>query len=135
MTFHAEDALGRSRIAKILDLPLAVPAFEAISTECLIPCEDGQILDLISARTTTICAIVADEGSIAKKEEIRIRVEECTTGITSETVDMPSISRYQHCQYLPTDDRSPKTSNPLTQFESLSFLEDLDARSVNNVDI
>lgn len=36
MAFHTEDALGSSRITKVLNLSLAIAAFEAIGAEGLI---------------------------------------------------------------------------------------------------
>ena len=66
MTIHAKYTLRCSRITKILDLLLAVPAFEAVRAECLVPSKDRQILDLVSARATAIGAIVADQGPVAK---------------------------------------------------------------------
>lgn len=91
MTAHAEDALGRSRIAEVLNLPLAVPAAEAGCTEGLLTGEDGQILDLVSAGGTAVCAVVADQGSVAKEEKVRIGVEQGAAGVASETVQVPSI--------------------------------------------
>lgn len=86
MAAHAKYALRRSCISEVLDLPFAVPASEARRAEGLVPCEDSQILDFISAGTAAVCAIVADEGAIAEEEEVCIGVEEGPAGITSETV-------------------------------------------------
>jgi hypothetical protein len=41
MTVHAKDALRRSRIAKILDLFLAIAAFEAVCAESLVAGQYG----------------------------------------------------------------------------------------------
>jgi hypothetical protein len=41
----------------------------------LVAREDSQIFNFISAGTAAVCAVVADERSVAEKEEIRIRVE------------------------------------------------------------
>jgi hypothetical protein len=60
VTVHAEDALGCSRITKILNLPLAISAFETVGAECLITGEDGKILNLITAAAATVCTIIAD---------------------------------------------------------------------------
>ncbi len=92
MAAHAEDALRCSGISQVLYLPLAVAAAEASRAEGLVPRQDGQIFDLIAASTTAVCAIVADEGAIAKEEEVRVRVEQGVAGIASEAVEMPSVS-------------------------------------------
>jgi hypothetical protein len=38
----------------------------------LITGEDSQIFNLIAAGTAAVCTIVANEGSIAEEEEVRI---------------------------------------------------------------
>lgn len=68
MTFHAEDALRCSCIAKILDLLLTITAFEAGRAECLIAREDGQVFDLVAAVAAAVGAIVADEGTITQEQ-------------------------------------------------------------------
>ena len=92
MTVHAKYALRGPSISQILDLPLAIPAFEAIGTKCLISRQDCQILDLITTITTTIGAVVADERAVAEKEEVCVGVKECAAGIAPEAVDVPSVS-------------------------------------------
>jgi hypothetical protein len=59
MTFHAENTLRSARIAQVLNLSLAVPASEALSTKSLVSRQDGQILDLVVAGATTIRAVTA----------------------------------------------------------------------------
>lgn len=54
--------------------------------------EDGEIFDLVAARTAAVCAVVADEGAIAEEEEVRVRVEKGAARIASEAVQMPSIA-------------------------------------------
>jgi hypothetical protein len=68
MTVHAEYALRSPRISQVLDLLLAVPAFEAIGAEGLVSGQDGQILNLVAAAATAVCAVVADQGSITEKK-------------------------------------------------------------------
>lgn len=60
MTRHAKDALRRSGVAKVLNLALAIPAFETGCTICLIPGEDSQIFDFVATCTTAIGTIIAD---------------------------------------------------------------------------
>lgn len=61
MAFHAKDALCSSRITKVLDHPLAVAAFEAVCAKSLITSQNSQILYLIAAITTAVCAVIAYE--------------------------------------------------------------------------
>lgn len=76
MTRHAEDPLRRPRISQVLDLALAVPTPEAARAKCLVARKYSQVLDLLPTGAAAVCAVVADEGAIAEKEEVRIRVEE-----------------------------------------------------------
>ena len=64
MTFHTEYALRRPRIAQVLDLLLAVAAFEAIRAECLIACQYGQVLDFVAAIAAAVCTVVAYQRSV-----------------------------------------------------------------------
>ena len=59
MTTHAKDALGRPRIAKVFDLPLAIATAKAGAAEGLVAGEDGEVLDLIVAGTAAVCTVVA----------------------------------------------------------------------------
>ena len=93
MALHTEDPLRRPRILQVLNFFFAIPTFEAVRTERLVPCKDSQILNLVGAHTTAVGTIVADEGAIAEKEEVRVRVEYRAAGVASKAVDMPSISR------------------------------------------
>ena len=92
MTRHAEYALRCACIAEILNLALTVAAFEAIRTKGLVARQDGQVFDLIAACTAAVCAIVADEGAIAEKEEVRIGVEEGLASVASKAVYVPAIA-------------------------------------------
>jgi hypothetical protein len=56
---HAENALRRPRISQVLNLPLAIAALEAIGTEGLIASQYGKVLNLVSAITAAVGAIVA----------------------------------------------------------------------------
>lgn len=67
MTAHAKYALGGSRISKVLNLALAIPATKAGCAECLVTRQDRQVLNLVATGTAAIGAVVADEGAIAEK--------------------------------------------------------------------
>jgi hypothetical protein len=92
VTRHAKDALCCTSIAKILDLALAVPAAEAAGTKGLIARQNGQIFDLVPTGAAAVGAIVADEGSIAKKEQVGVRVEKGAARVAAEAVNVPSIT-------------------------------------------
>lgn len=92
MTVHAKDALRRSRIAKVLDLFLAIAAFEAVCAESLVTSQYSQIFNLVSAAATAVGAVVADQRPVAEEEEVRVGVEQSTTGITAKAINMPPIS-------------------------------------------
>ena len=66
MTTHAEDTLRGARVAEVLDLTLAVPAAETISTECLFPGQNGEILNLVAASAAAVGAVVADQRAITE---------------------------------------------------------------------
>ncbi len=65
---HAEDSLRCARITQILDLFLAIAASEATRAEGLLAGQDGEVLDLVAARGTGICTVVADQGAVAEEE-------------------------------------------------------------------
>ena len=65
MTVHTEYPLRSAGISKVLNLPLAISTLETIRAEGLIAGENGQILNLVSTATATICAVVADQGAVA----------------------------------------------------------------------
>lgn len=94
MAGHAEDALGCAGVSKILDLPLAVSAPKAAGAECLVARKDCQILNLVPACATAVCAIVANERSIAEEQKIRVGVEQGPASIAAEAIDVPSVSGY-----------------------------------------
>ena len=66
MARHAEDTLRSTGISEVLDLAFAVPTAEAIRTKGLVTSKDGQILNLVPAVITAVCAIVAYQGAIPK---------------------------------------------------------------------
>lgn len=72
MTFHAENTLRSARIAQVLDLSFAVSASEALSAESLVSRQNSQVLDLVVAGATTVCAVTAYKRSITQKEEVRV---------------------------------------------------------------
>jgi hypothetical protein len=92
MAIHTEDSLRRARIPQILNLLLAVPAFEAVGAEGLVASQDGQILNLVPTAAAAICAVVADQGAIAEEKKVRIGVEQGAASITPKAVDMPSVA-------------------------------------------
>lgn len=61
MTGHTKYALARTGIFEVLDLLLAIATTEAGGTKGLIACQDGEILNLVAARITAICTIVANK--------------------------------------------------------------------------
>jgi hypothetical protein len=93
VAIHAKNSLRRACITQVLDLPLTITALEAVGTKGLVTGENGQVLNLVATTATTICAIIAYQGAITKKEEIRVRVEEGATGIAFEATDVPSVAR------------------------------------------
>ena len=97
MANHTENSLRCPGIFEVLNLLLAIPAFETGRAEGLIPGEDCKILDLVPTSAAAICTVVADERPVTKEEKVCVRVEECATRIAPETVYMPSIAR---CQML-----------------------------------
>jgi len=81
-----------SRIAKILDLPLAVPTTEAGGAKGLVSRQNGQILDLVIASAAAVGAVVTDEGAVAKEKQICVGIKQGIAGIASEAVEMPSVA-------------------------------------------
>lgn len=92
MARHAEDALRGTRVSQVLDLPLTIPTPEAAGTEGLIAREDGQIFDLVAASIAAVGAVVADEGPVAKEEQVRIGIELGAAGLTPETGYVPPVA-------------------------------------------
>jgi hypothetical protein len=86
MTAHAEYSLRGPGIPKILNLPLTVATSKAGSTKCLVASEDGKILDLVATGTAAVGAVVANEGAISEKQQVRIRIKKRAAGIASKTV-------------------------------------------------
>jgi hypothetical protein len=91
---HAKDALRGARIAQVFDLALAVPAAEAVGTEGLVACQNGQILDLVAAVVATVCAVVAYQRAVAEEQEVRVRVEQGAARVAAEAVDVPSVASW-----------------------------------------
>lgn len=95
MALHAEYPLRSPGIFEVLNLLLAIPTFKAGCAKGLVAGEDCQVLDLISADTTAIGTVIADERPITEKEEVCVRIEDSPAGIAAETVYMPSIARWE----------------------------------------
>jgi hypothetical protein len=58
----------------------------------LVARENGEIFDLVAASVAAVGAIVTNEGAVAEKEQIGVRVEQSAACVTSEAVDMPSVA-------------------------------------------
>jgi hypothetical protein len=65
VAFHTKDTLGCSRVAKILNLALAIATFEAGGAKRLVAGEDREVFDLVSARAAAIGTVIADQGAIS----------------------------------------------------------------------
>lgn len=96
MTLHAENALRCPSISKIVDLAFAVAAFEAGGAEGLVASQDGQVLDFVVTSAAAICAIIADERTVAKEEKIGIGVEEGPARIASKAVNVPPVAGWRN---------------------------------------
>ena len=92
MTFHAKYPLRRPGIFEILNFLLAISTSETGGTKRLVSGEDGKILDFVPTSTAAISTVIADEGAVAEKEQVGIRIQERAAGIAPEAVDMPSIA-------------------------------------------
>jgi hypothetical protein len=95
MAAHAEYTLRRPGIAQVLNLPLTVPTPKAGCAECLVPSQDGQILNLIPTRIAAVCAVVAYKRSIAEKEEVCVGVEKGIARVAPKAVEMPAKPSYE----------------------------------------
>lgn len=95
MTAHAEDALTCACITQILNFPFAVAALEAGGAEGLVAGQNGQILDFVATGAAAVSAIVADEGSVTKEEEVGVRVEQGAARMASETGQVPPVASYR----------------------------------------
>lgn len=95
MTVHAKDTLRGPGVTEIFNPPLAIPAFKAVGAKGLVAGQDGQVFDLVSARAAAVCTVAADQRAIAQEEQMRIRVEQGVTGVTSEAIDMPSVAGWE----------------------------------------
>jgi hypothetical protein len=65
---HAKNTLRRPSVAQIFNLPLAIPASKAGGAKGLVARENCKIFDLVAAGAAAISAIVANQGTITKKE-------------------------------------------------------------------
>lgn len=92
MAFHAEHSLSGSGISEVLDLLLAIPTSKATSAIGLVPGQDGEVFDFVSAGAAAVRAIVADEGAVAKQKEVCVRVEKRITGVAPKAIYVPSMS-------------------------------------------
>lgn len=95
VAFHAEYPLRRPRILQVLDFLPTASAPKACGTESLVAGKDGEILDLVPARTAAICTVVANERTIAEEEEVGVGIQEGAAGVTAETVNVPAIARWE----------------------------------------
>lgn len=95
MATHAKDAQGCSGISEVVNLALAIAAAEAGGAEGLIAGKDSEVLNLVSAGTAAVGAVVADEGPVAEEEEVGIGVEEDAAGVAAKAVEVPSVTGYR----------------------------------------
>lgn len=58
VTIHAKDALRGARISEVLNLFLAVATLETVGAKGLVSSQNSQVLDLVLAAATAVCAIV-----------------------------------------------------------------------------
>jgi hypothetical protein len=93
MAGHAEDALGSACIAQVLNLPLAIPAPEAVGAKGLVAGQDGEVFDLVPAVVAAIGAVVADQGAVSEQQQVGVRVEQGAARVAAEAVNVPSVSR------------------------------------------
>jgi hypothetical protein len=70
-------------------------AFEARRTESLIYRQNSKIFNFLAARIAII-GTVAYQRTITEQEMVCIRVEECSTVVASEAIEMPSIANYNY---------------------------------------
>ena len=66
MTAHAEYPLRGARISEVLNLSLAVATPKACAAECLVPGENGKILDLVSTGIAAVRAVVAYQRAVTE---------------------------------------------------------------------
>lgn len=92
MAVHAEYSLGRTSIAQVLNLFLAVSTPEALSAERLVTRQNSQVLYLVATGIAAVRAVAANQGAVAQEEEVRVRVEKGSASAASETIDVPSLS-------------------------------------------
>ena len=60
MTRHAEDALASPCVSQVVNLALAIPAFEAVCAEGLVACQYGKVFDFVVTGGAAVGAVVAD---------------------------------------------------------------------------
>lgn len=97
MTAHAKYALRSPCIPQIFNLALAVATSEAGRAKCLVSGKNSKILDFVTASATAIRAIVADERTVSKQEQICVAIKEGTASVASEAFDMPPVARKLEC--------------------------------------
>jgi hypothetical protein len=95
MTAHAKVTVRRSCIAQVLDLPLAVPTTKAWLAIGLISRKDREVFNFVAASAAAVRAVIANEGAIAKEEQVRIRVEQGPAAVTTKAVKMPSVPSWK----------------------------------------
>ena len=131
---HAKNALRCAGIAQVLDLPLAVATSETAGAKRLVAGQNGKVLDLVSTRTTTVGAVVADQRAIAEQEKVGVRIEEGLAGIASETVNVPAVTgceirsvTYTHIRCMTREGQKTWkwSKRRLTQFKGFPFFENL----------
>lgn len=104
VTVHAEYSLRRARISKVFNFLLAVATLEAIRAKGLITSQDSQIFNLVMTAVTAVSAVIADQGPVAKQEEVCIRVEKGTAGVAAEAINVPPVAS---CTSMLANEPSP----------------------------
>lgn len=84
MAYHAKYPLRRPCALQDFGFDSAVVAFEAIWTECLIPCQDHEILNALLACAATTITKYADEGSVLCDKVVSFSVALVSTSLTAE---------------------------------------------------
>lgn len=70
MAGHAKDTLGCLGVTQVFYFSLAIPTSKARGAKGLFTSQDGEILNLVTARAAAVSAIVAYQGTVAKEEEV-----------------------------------------------------------------
>jgi hypothetical protein len=84
----------------------------------LISGEDCKPFDLVSTCTAAVRAVVANQRTIPKQEEVGLRIEKGVARVASKTVGMPSIIGFRMLA-----DRYGRSNGGLTNLVGFAFLQ------------